>query len=147
MTFNDSTSDGLTLDSLYPSNFLKGSDLQGKTVNAKIREVKIEELGRDRERKPVMYFHGTDKGLVMNKTNATMIGNHYGQRIADWFGKDITLFATWVDFAGKSTLAIRVAVPGHKPENRQAFDPAAVTQAVEMSPADDGFEPDSDIPF
>ena len=146
----------MNLNDLYPSNYLKAADLQDKQVNARIREVKVEELGRDKERKPVLYFHGSDKGLVLNKTNATMIGDHYGPRIPDWYGKSVTLYSTWVDFSGRSTQAIRIAVPAHQPQPTQPMEPAQVAQAVEMQapPAhmtepigEPEFIPDETIPF
>jgi hypothetical protein len=101
----------MKLSDLYPSKYLKASDLQGKEPMAKIREVKIEEVGSDKERKPVLYFHGSDKAMILNKTNALAIGDHYGDDVATWAGKPIVLYSAWVDFGGKSTQAIRVRVP------------------------------------
>jgi hypothetical protein len=101
----------MKLTDIYPSKYLKAADLQGKETIAKILEVREEEIGMDKEHKPILYFHGSNKGLVLNKTNALMIGDHYGDDTDDWQGKPVILYSAWVDFQGRSTQAIRVRVP------------------------------------
>ena len=57
-------------------------------------------LGQGKEAldKWVCYFDGTDKGLVLNKTNLNTIARLYGDDTDLWIGKPITLFATEVQF-------------------------------------------------
>jgi len=104
----------MDLNALYPSNYLKASDLQGREVTVTIDRVVVEKLGQDD--KPIMYFQGKQKGVVLNKTNATNIGSVYGSETTAWTGKKVTLFPAWVDFQGKSVQAIRI---------RPAFDQQA----------------------
>ena len=97
----------MNLDNLYPSKWLKASDLKGQTVPVTISRVLLEDIGDDAG-KPVIYFHGRDKGLVLNKTNAMSIGLVHGQETDGWVGKTIELFPTVVMFQGQNVPAIRV---------------------------------------
>lgn len=89
----------------FPSNYLKAADVEKDTTYT-IRLVQMEDLGEDH--KPVAYFNEVDKGLVLNKTNATTIQELHGSEMNDWTGKKVTLFATEVAYQGKQTMAIRV---------------------------------------
>jgi len=60
-----------------------------------------------KERKPIIFF-ANDKQMVCNKTNGTTLGEMFGNETDDWIGKEITLIVQSVDFAGKSTPAIRI---------------------------------------
>jgi arabinogalactan endo-1,4-beta-galactosidase len=92
----------------FPSNYLRAADLQGRRVRVQISRVQMEDIGGDH--KPVMYFQGKEKGMVLNKTNANAIGMFYGDEMDDWTGKMIELFEAMVDFQGKTTPAIRLKV-------------------------------------
>ncbi len=97
-----------TLADIFPSNFLKATDLNHRTVKVKIDRVIFEEIGQEKDQKPVMYFADVKKGLVLNKTNATTIGSVHGQELEGWTGKEIELFEQMVPFNGQNVAAIRV---------------------------------------
>lgn len=99
----------MRISSAFPSDFLKAADLQGREPTVYIDHVEFKDIGGDH--KPVVYFQGKDKGLVLNKTNATNISTLYGDETEDWRGKAVTLFSTYVDFQGRSVEAIRVKPP------------------------------------
>jgi hypothetical protein len=108
----------------FPSKWLSAADLRGKTHELTIEKVEMEDVGDTRE-KPVVYFTGKGKGLVLNITNANAIVDLFGDDTDGWKGRTIKLYPTRVDFKGKMVDAIRV----------KADDPAP--------PAEDG----DDIPF
>ena len=58
--------------------------------------VVVEEIGegKDRQAKPVLYFHNREKGLVLNVTNARTIEDAYGTETGDWAGQLVELFST-----------------------------------------------------
>ena len=95
----------MRIDSAFPSNYLKAADLQGKEAKVIMKGVQMEDIGSDH--KPVLYFQGKEKGLVLNKTNSTNISAAYGPETEDWNGKPIVLYTAWVDFQGRSVEAIR----------------------------------------
>ena len=109
----------LMISAAFPSQYLKCADLKGKPWDMKIRTVVMEDLGRgnDKEPKPVLYFDGDHKGLVLNKTNANAIVNSYGDDTGNWTGKYIQVFPTTTEFKGETVDAIRVrVVPEAQPE-------------------------------
>ena len=99
------------LDDLYPSKFIKHSDLKGQDVKLIITSQVVEEVGMEGDKKPVLYFKGTNKGLVMNVTNANVIGAAFGRDTDAWKGKQIILYGTTTDFAGKTVDCVRVRPP------------------------------------
>lgn len=101
----------------FPSKYLKAADLQGREVRVTMQNVEREKIGDDT--KPVLYFKGKDKGVVLNKTNAGTISDAYGDDSEDWFDQPLILFSVMVDFQGKVGPAIRCRVPTAK-DNRQA---------------------------
>jgi hypothetical protein len=107
----------MNINDMFPSNWLKAGDIpEDENLVLTIKSVEIEEVGQgdDKEQKPVCYFEETEKGLVLNKTNATAVAEQHGPDTREWTGKRIALFATEVDFKGKSTLAIRVRLRAPK---------------------------------
>ena len=90
----------MKVNAAFPSNYLRAADLDGKTPNVTISHVKSENIGDDL--KLVVYFEGKDKGLVLNKTNATTIVELTGQDDTDnWKGYRVKLFTAKVEYQGK----------------------------------------------
>lgn len=98
---------------LFPSKYVKASDLDAGPQLVALRELAIEEIGqgKDRQSKPVLYFQNRNKGLVLNVTNTRVIEDAYGLETDDWPGKSIELYSTKVDFKGDRVDAVRVRVP------------------------------------
>ena len=113
-----------TIDELFPSNYLKAADLGDKTFKAKIDKIVFEEIGQDKQKKPILYFAGVRKGLVMNKTNGTAIAEMHGKSTEGWTGKEVELFSRMVPFQGQDVPAIRVrAVADAEPTLAGLGDP------------------------
>lgn len=126
----------VNVNTAFPSNYLKAADLQGRDVKCIIDRVQMEDIGSDH--KPVVYFQGKEKGLVLNKTNAFTISDVYGAETEEWYGKAVILFATKTDFQGKRVDAIRLrTVRDNTPPPRQ------------VTPQNDGSYDDlgDEIPF
>ena len=115
---------------LFPSRYVKASDLDTGPQQVAIRELAIEEIGqgKQREAKPVLYFHNRQKGLVLNVTNTRTIEDAYGVETDDWTGKTIELFATKVDFKGDRVDGVRVRVP-KAPDAKELVEPASPAPA------------------
>lgn len=124
----------MNINTAYPSNYLKADDLNGKSVTVTIQKVELEEIGqgRDKERKPVLYFRGKDKGVVLNKTNANTITKLYGGETDDWVGKAITLVPREVEFQGEMVLSIRVSL--QKPGAPAAARPETAPEPADENP-------------
>ena len=106
----------MNIDNAFPSRYMKASDLPEETiVPFTISEVKMEEIGRDKQTKPVIYFEGQDKPMVANKTNCNTIAKMLGSRdTEDWVGKTIRLYSTEVQFGDEMVESIRVSIKAAK---------------------------------
>lgn len=136
----------MRISGAFPSDYLKAADLQGRNVRVIMSHVEMKDIGGDH--KPILFFQGKDKGMVLNKTNANNISAVYGDDTDDWNGKELILFETMVDFQGKSVPAIRVRSPQPKdrPQVRQSSaemgrEPQRQTGGISDSAMDD------EIPF
>ena len=115
----------MNINAAFTGDYIKASDLQGRDVTVKIDRVVMDKVGEDT--KPIVYFQGTTRGLVLNKTNAARIADLYGFDTDRWLTQSITLFPTECDFKGDIVQCIRVRP--HKPTvNGQPMpEPAKVT--------------------
>ncbi len=140
----------MKISSAFPSNYLKAADLQDRNVMVKMDRVSLEKIGDDE--KPVLYFVGKEKGMVLNKTNASNIAVVYGDDTTDWRDQELVLFPAMVDFQGKSVEAIRVRAP--QPKDRPKRAPGGISDNQDQissgppanHPANASFT-DDDIPF
>jgi hypothetical protein len=107
----------MLISQVYPSEFIKAADLQDQNVRVVMDHIELREVGD--EQKPVLYFQGKEKGLVLNKTNANNIALVYGEDTDEWVGKALILYPTMVDYQGRSVPAIRVRVPQAKDRQRE----------------------------
>lgn len=151
----------MNIQNAFPSTTLKAADMEDADMTLTMTDVKIETVGqgKDAEDKPHLYFEETDKPLVLNKTNAGVISQLYGNDTDGWPGNKITLYATEVEFGGKMTMGIRVRLkkPGtgggqqrQAPAARQPTrQPARGPRAVQQPEGDaQGYTGEGDdIPF
>lgn len=110
----------MNINNAFPSKWLKSGDIpEDADLVLTINKVEVKEVGQgeEAEQKPVIFFNETDKGMVLNKTNAGTISKLYTPETDAWIGNRIALFATEVDFGGNQTLAIRIRMkaPVNKP--------------------------------
>lgn len=96
----------MNVKDLFPRRWLTAADLGTREAAVKIRELIQEKVGT--ERKPVLYFEGKHKGLVLNATNANKIAELHGDETDDWRGKKIVLYVATVKVAGEVKNCIRV---------------------------------------
>ncbi len=107
----------MKIDDAFPSKYLKASDLPEDGSQAFVIEsVKIEEIGREKQQKPVIHFENHDKSFVCNKTNANTIAKLTNSRDMDeWIGKTVHLYRAEVEFGGEMVESIRVKLKASKP--------------------------------
>ena len=127
----------MDISTAFPSKYLRAADLpEGKNHDVTIDRVEMEDIDGDQnsDKKPVVYFTGKKKGLVLNKTNATTISDAYGVNTDTWPGKPLLLYSTKTEFRGKRVACIRIDIP---------------TDQKKPEPQSDGTEAlqDGDIPF
>lgn len=96
----------MNINEQFPSKYLKASDLKGAKVRVTISRVEAEEVGDGK--KPVAYFVGKDKGLVLNKTNAMIIASQFGPETAGWEGGEIFVYPGKTQFNGQMVDCLKV---------------------------------------
>ena len=87
----------MEIDDLYPSKYLRGSDLQGHAVTVKIEKVTLERFydqqSRSEIEKLVIYLVGKKKALIAGKSLAYEIAGVCGSKNTDaWSGQEFILF-------------------------------------------------------
>jgi hypothetical protein len=134
----------MKVDDLYPSKYLKSGDLNGQTVRVTIDRYEIELIGQgaQADRKPVMYFRGKAKGMILNKTNARTLQQSYGPELDDWIGAEIELFVVMTEMNGETKEGLRVRVARKQPQRvHPQGQPVASERTPPPAPLDD------DVPF
>ncbi|RVJ23442.1 hypothetical protein [Sinorhizobium medicae] len=97
---------------LYPRRYLSSEDLKGQRYTLTIDRVVVEDVGDDGGDKPVLYFRGAKKGMVLNLTNGDTLATAYGADYTQWPGKPVEVyFDPDVTYKGRRTGGIRVDVP------------------------------------
>lgn len=105
----------------YTGNFLESADLTGKEYQVTIKSVEAPNTIKSADGrlidKPVVYFEGAKKGLILNKTNAKRIILFYAPKaetFEQWAGTKITLHNEddrRPDMGGKKGPCVRVKIP------------------------------------
>lgn len=97
-------------DQLYPGRFLKSGELLGKKVTVEIADVTIDELENEKGKKiqGIIYLKGTDKQIVLNKTNGLCLRAMFGRKLPEWVGKRIVIFQDQTRFGSDTVDCIRI---------------------------------------
>jgi len=105
----------MKISKMFPSKYLSKDDLQKPetfTIDMIEMDVVQPEEGKTEE-KPIVYF--TDDGskpLILNRTNADFLAEHFGDDSEKWVGHLIELFVDPnVSFGKKKIGGIRVRTP------------------------------------
>ena len=124
------------------SRFLKAQDLTTEK-KFRIKSVTEEEIGigRDKERKLVVWFTNDERGLVLNRVNNRTIRGALGDACDGWTSKVIVVFPTMAEFRGEMKPALRVRIPPPKSNGQPAAKPVTPPPA----PATDAAEVDDDL--
>lgn len=145
----------MNINAAFPSKYLKAANIpEGQTAKVRIDRIEKEDVsGKGEEPKPVLYFVGKDKGMVLNKTNARVIEAAYGAETDDWAGKPLEIYSGETSFAGDMVPCLRVRVPKAPAAapaggNSVGARPAPPARAPVASPVSDEAQfTDEDVPF
>lgn len=125
----------MDMTKVFPSDYFKGSDVESDPLVLTMGKVKIEQVGRDKDERPVVRFQEDDRGLVLNATNNNFLIEAFGRESDGWFGHQIELYAIQTEFAGKPTVGLRVRLP----KKNSATRPAPSNEPPPAEPADYDF--------
>ena len=102
----------MKLSTLFPHRYACGAELQGKDITVTIRTVELETMRANpaapSNDKAVVYFHETQKGVVLSKTLAYQIAAAlHSDETDEWPDRRVTLYPEAVTVAGTPRMAIR----------------------------------------
>lgn len=102
----------MKLNDLFPSKFVRGEDLGGKSFTVTIARLAAERMrpnaGSPEVEKFVLYTHEGHKGIILSRTLARQITQATGCEDTDqWPGKRIVIYPEGVTVAGAARVAIR----------------------------------------
>lgn len=114
----------MKINEAFPSKYLSSKDLNGQTYQLPIASITQEEINDNggKKLKPVVYFRGAQKGMILNRTNAEAISMVLGDETNDWIGHKLELFSMRVQGPNGMTdgLRCRVILPQAAPVQRQS---------------------------
>lgn len=114
--------------SMFDSEYVGAWDLpKDATVTiARVTPGNIVGSAGRKAKKPIVYFEGREKGLIVNKTNGKTIAGMYGPVVEEWIGKRITLYATETQMGSETMQCIRVrpTIPNGKSARKETEKPA-----------------------
>jgi hypothetical protein len=129
---------------MFDKEYIYAYDLEGRDVTVTIERVvggTLVGTGGKSNKKPIVYFKGTKKGLGLNITNARVIAGLYGGFDSEkWVGKRITLYPTTTTFGSQTVDCIRIrnVVPGAKVKDetiREDVPPPVVADDINFGGA------------
>lgn len=101
----------MKLAEMFPSNYLKKEDVP-QPVTVTIKDVVQEEMPGDKELKAVARFTGTTKPMILNKGNASLLAEIYGDDSDAWHGKQVEIYHDpGVMYGGKRVGGLRLRMP------------------------------------
>jgi hypothetical protein len=121
------------------SKYFKAQDITAEK-KLKIKAVTEEEIGigKDKEKKLVVWFTNDPRGLVLNRVNNRTLRGAFGDPVSGWIGKIIIAFPTQDEFRGRMVPVIRLRIPPPKQggNGQTAAKPPPVPPPVPAAPVE-----------
>lgn len=111
--------------------YLEGVMIMDQRLTMRIMSVREEQIESKQgtEAKAVMYFHGSNKGLILNKTNIKRLVAMFGADTDQWLHNWVTIYAEKGNWFGRSGWAVRIDDKPAKPPAGTKSDAEAVADA------------------
>ena len=112
----------------FVGSYLKAADLP----RPQAFQIQAVEMGKmpDGDEKPVVNFAGAGQALVLNKTNATILVELFGDETTGWHGQWVELYATTTSFSGRMVPCIRARAAQVQPTVSQ---PTAMQPGIPLA--------------
>jgi hypothetical protein len=110
---------------LRDSDYLGSYDIpKGKEVPVTIAKVTMETMfnrqKNEEDTKPVLFFEGTKKGLILNVTNMEAVASFHGNVPAGWTGKQVTLYRGTTRVGRDTVDCLRIKNKGKNSQAQEA---------------------------
>lgn len=98
-------------EAMFKGDYIQAVEFNGKAPTLTITKLTFvdmeDDTGKTRS-KGVLWFRETDRGWVMNRTNAQCLAAMFGHETDDWMGRRVTLVSEIVSVGKQKKLGIRV---------------------------------------
>jgi hypothetical protein len=101
---------GISRNDAYPSKYIKTADFTGPATYT-LHSLNIEEVGQEKERRPIAYFKEINRGMVINRTNWDVLEDTFGPDTDRWIGQVVEVFPTTTSFGGRRVPCLRIRLP------------------------------------
>ena len=126
---------------LYDRDYIGHFDLPGgKDTTLTIKRVvggELTAMGGRKSKKPIVHFASDVKPLICNKTNGKTIAGMYGNEVAQWAGKRVTLYVSMTrnpDGGGEvECIRIRPKIPSGKTDTPMEPRPEPEEHVIETA--------------
>ncbi len=130
----------MDMNNAFPSKYLGAADFANGPSQLQIAGVRMEDVSKDSEpmdNKPILYFTGVERGIVLNVTNNKMLCTIFGGESDHWVNQVVEIYVIDTEYQGqpKKGLRIRgiqqqVQQPMPQPMGGPNAAPGQVSQAV-----------------
>ncbi len=127
----------MKLDQLFPSKYMSKEDVPAP-ITLVIQDCMMEVIEFDGKKEVKPTIQWTDpvaKPMILNRSNAAVLGSAYGDYTEAWVGKPVTVYVdTSVMYMGKMVGGLRVRVPQAMPAGKKSNGGKG---KIKDAPADD----------
>jgi hypothetical protein len=121
---------------IYSGEFLIASQLPaGRRIPARINAVSVETLGQGSEQSQKLALElvsqdgrAWPRRVILNKTNASILANAFGDEAGNWSGNAIEIWQEPVSFQGRVVAGVKVAPVLQPPAVRPSQSQTQVTR-------------------
>ena len=110
----------MNIEEMFPSRFLRGSDLSGPVtvVIAEVRQERVYSRWEGERDVFVLYCEKARRGVVLSKPLALSIAQALGENETErWSGRTISLYPQPMKVAGRELVVIRARAAEKQPAN------------------------------
>jgi hypothetical protein len=136
-----------TFDAAFPSRYLTSGDVEGKRFTATIKQIEYCKMA-DGQEKPVAFFQGMKKGIVLNKSKAKLLAElSKSKKFDDWVGVAVEIYGSVTDLRGEEVACIKFAKTAKQKAKavKEALDGDDLPDELKGDKADaDGADDDED---
>ena len=130
--------------------YLRAADILNDDIPWQIKQCREATIGKPPVPKPVLYFHGENRGLILNATRWDALEAAFGKESDDWIGHKVHLSPEsgvfrGGDKEGKSYVTIRVRAVVDAPSGGGSTPPPLATaNGLDHVEVDEANEPSRD---
>lgn len=134
-----------------PKEFITGEEIGQREIKLVIANVVMKKMPNSNDHKPVMYFVGKERGMVVNSGNWDVMKTVYTDESDLWAGKTVILYSVQTQTpTGEPILGCRLRIEAG-PETAAMYQPMGPGDRVAVEAKEEVFQSlptdPSDIPF